>query len=559
MLFYFQMYLLSKEILTQSDTWMRSVCNGYILILNNGEDLIQHASVNHIQVAPYKEGYYPPPLWNYRAYYIVLLLGSQGASSKTASTMIKLYNFRKTENLLILEPSKHHLLALTHFLFPVNSNITMLDSWSQGKFTKGANLFAKKLANLNGALLTVATFEHAPSVVYELDENNILKRRIGVDMQVIHGLAQAKNFSVKFKEVSSVEKWGFKHPNGSWDGLMREVIQETADISVCNVFNEHFRWNDVDFSYPYNFMPGCFVAPSPKAMLNWQSPTLPFTWDTWLSIGLSLMIGGILLYLVAAMSIKKESTEFKSLAYNYLYILGSLTMRSVNIVPSHIPTRVFTGFVWLCCLIISTGYSGNLVAFLSVTKTASPIDTLSQLASSGLRFGAHSFWKTQFSGSSDPAVNHIFQYLETDKDIHDLFERVDQGEFALVENKQYLEVNRDARFTYGDRATIRIVGECLIPYSISLILTKNSPLTQNLAKDLLHLFESGMMIKWQKDVVALYRKQFEHKRQLRVSREVTGTKALKLDQLQGVFYITGVGYILTAIILILEMIFKPVQ
>ncbi|KAK7077648.1 hypothetical protein SK128_007172 [Halocaridina rubra] len=552
-----RIFLLSSEILLQEKPWTQSTCDFNIFLLSDGQKLIQHSSINHIQAAPYKPHYYPPPLWNFKAYFLIFLL-TRNDANQMALNIATRYNFKKTENLLVFIPRGNHVLAVTHSLYTDGTKMTLLDSWRNGRFSNSNHLFPSKLKDLKGSVLKVATFPHPPSVVFDLNDEGHIRRRLGVDMEVIHSLSRVKNFTVQFVEISSIEKWGFLHPNGTWDGLMGAITQETSDIGVCNVFNEHFRWNFVDFSYPYNFMPGCFIAPSPKPVLNWQSPMLPFTRNTWISIGAVYITAALILYVVAKLSVRQEDSRFQNIVYNYFYIVDSLTVGSVRLVPSYDPTRIYMGFIWIFCFIVSSAYSANLVAFLSVNKLAPPIDTLEQLATSGLRFGAHSFWLTQFSGSSDPYVDHIFNTLETDYEIFDLFEEVEKNKFALVENKQYLEVNRDARFTYGDKATIRIVGECLIPYSISLILPKNSPLTRNLGYNLLSTFESGMMIKWQADVVKFFRKLYEEKRLLRGHDDVPiGPRALSLAQLQGVFYIFLCGLIWSFLTFILEFIFKP--
>ncbi|XP_068217659.1 glutamate receptor 2-like [Palaemon carinicauda] len=378
---------------------------------------------------------------------------------------------------------------------------------------------------------------------------------MGVDMGIVLALAQTKNFEVEFTEISSLEKWGTKYKNGTWDGLMNRVLYEHVDIGICNVFTDHFRWMEVDFSYPYNFMPACFVAPSPKPVINWQSPLLPFAWDTWLSIGASLLVGGLLVYLVAFFSHNPEAREFRSLSYNYLYIVGSFTMRSFQTTPLFPPSRVLLGFVWLFSLILSTGYSANLVAFLSVVRMTQPIDTIEDLVSSGLRIGGHSFWKTQFSAAPEKAVIDLVDQLESDVDFFSVFNDVEDGKFAFVENQEFLQLQQGARFTYGGQATIRLGRQILINFNIAMILPRQSPLTNSFNTDLLHIYESGIMKQWQEEVVVFFRKQYLNK----VSRTLSGSsgKPIGLSQLQGVFYFVGIAFLLGFLLLIAEILLKP--
>ncbi|XP_068216666.1 ionotropic receptor 21a-like [Palaemon carinicauda] len=548
-----KLYRLSPDVLKQMTTWIRSSCDTYIFLVATGEILIQHASVNHLKAVPYQPGYRPPLFWNYDAYYIIALTDP---SSPQPSDFIGLYNFKKTQNLLILQQNDEFTIIWTHALISKIPELEFLDTWVNGSFLNRKQLFKKKFDNFQKRPVRVATFEFAPSVVYAKDDDGHVVSRLGVDMEVIQGLAVIKNFTVEFIEVSYEEKWGTKYPNGSWDGLMREVYDEISDIGVCNVFIDDVRWTETDYSYPYNFMPGCFVTPTPKPLSNWQSPTLPFAWSTWVSIGISLLVGGPLLFFLSVLSMVPGPNEFRSISYNYLYFVASLTTRTLNTVPSSMPARIYVGFVWIYCLILATGYSANLIAFLSVTQKAPPIDTLDQLIKSGLRLGGHSFWKTQFEISTDPTVLKLASLLETNVDYLEVFKAVEAGTFSFVENKQYLELNRDARFTYGDRPTIRIARECYLSYNIALILPRHSPLTDNLTNGLLRIFESGMMMKWQAEVTKHFRKQYADERSKTNTVTISRNKTLNLGHVQGVFYIMVIGYVLSILLFLYEKLLK---
>ncbi|XP_068200478.1 ionotropic receptor 21a-like [Palaemon carinicauda] len=550
-----KIYELKKDILERKSTWARTLCDCYMFFLKEFVNFKSHASVSHYHKSIHDPN--PLPLWNYHAYHLVILPNHHNMSMGPLD-ILSLYNFQKTVRVVVLQPKDDHVLTWSHQLYKPGSGLRYLGSWEKGIFHERHQQFFKTdEENFEGAPLRVATFDHPPSVVYEHDEDHNIISRLGVDMQIVKRLAQAMNFTPEYLEIPYKELWGYELPNGTWTGLVGKVFYEQADIGACNVFLELHRWKMVDYSVPYNFERGCFVAPSPKPLLNWKSPVMPFAWDTWTFIAVSLLTGGFLLYLVATLSINRESREFLSFSYDYLYIMAALTMRSSFIVPSHTPLRIYIGFAGIFCLILSTAYSANLVAFLSVTQMSAPIDTMKDLSASGLRIGGVAFWKTQFTASIDPVVQKFANVLESNVDLSSLFDRVEAGEFALIENKQYLEVQAGARYTYGSRTTIRIVGECLLPYSIGLAFQKNSPLKQVFDGVILRLFESGVVIKWQKEVVDYFRLQYKEKRQQQKAGEgeiSRGSKPLNLEQLQGVFYVLGLGYLLSALILLAEIV-----
>ncbi|XP_069983153.1 probable glutamate receptor isoform X1 [Penaeus vannamei] len=545
-----KVFTLEEEVLTSRSTWSRALCDAYIFVVGEGDALLRHADVSHYHDHD-PHSHDPHPYWNYRAFHLVLLLG-EGEGALLPSEVAGLYNFRKTENLLVLQRGRGgDILAWTHLPFSRGAvRVFLVDTWRRGRFLKGRDLFPEKLDNLQGFPLRVATFEHPPSVVYQHDEDDPRKvlDRLGVDMQIVQTLAGARNFSLEFTEVSHDELWGYELPNGTWLGLVGQVFYEKADVGACNMFLDLHRWRQVDYSVPYNFERGCFVAPAPKPLVNWQAPLLPFSGLTWASIAVALALCGGLLYAVVALSSQAELPEFRSVVHDYLYMAAAFTMRAPHIRPSQPPVRVYVGFVWLFCLILATAYSANLVAFLSSNQMSAPVDTLEQLSRSGLRIGGHAFWKTQFSASIDPLVRDFSNVLESDVELSSLFDRVEGGEFALIENKQYLELQAGARFTYGSRTTIRIVPECLLPYSIGLAFQKNSPLKRNFDGVILRLFESGVLQKWKEEVVTFYRRQYSG-RKLDDEFANTRVRPLELTQLQGVFFVLGLGYVAAALAL----------
>ncbi|XP_064079703.1 ionotropic receptor 21a-like [Macrobrachium nipponense] len=550
-----KMYFLEKDVLLRQNTWARSICDGFFFLITKGEALVEHASIDHFRSVPYRPDFLPPSLWNYKANYVVLLLDPQGPKPKE---LVELFNFRKTENLAILHRSQNTVKVWTHVLYTEVIGLEVVDTWFHGKLHRG-NVFPKKFDNFHGAKVRVATFELEPFIVYAKDDSGNFVGRIGVDMQVIDGLSRAKNFTVDFFEVSDDEKWGNRYPDGSWDGLMGQVFSEASDIAVCNVFIDGPRWGLIDYSFPYNYMPACFVAPSPKPLPNWQSPTLPFAWSTWISIGIAILVGGVLLYPLATLGVKEESAVFRSLSYNYLYILSSITAKGVIKEPKHLPSRLYIGFFWIFSLIVSTAYSANLVAFLSVAQMEPPIDTLKQLVDSGLRISGNSIWKSLFEMSTDKAVLDLVPKMELDADYHTILDRVQAGEFAFIQNRQFLELNRDARYSSGGRASIRIVEECFMNYNVALTLPRNSPLTDNLAKTLMKIFESGLLQIWKEEVVNYVHRRYRKENEATTVIELSMVRPLDLSHVQGIFYILGIGYLLSVLILAFEVIVRPTK
>lgn len=551
----FQLYAVTTSVLRNEATWEKSFCNGYIFLLTEGEELVKHASVNHFKAASYVSGDSPPFFWNYRGHYVISL---QDPNVLSPEDIVHMYNFRKTENVAILESLRNRskVVLWSNTFLAMTPELVFVDAWENARFRGGRNVFPDKFNDFQGSPIKVATFELPPSVVYKQNSESNAIERLGVDVEVVELLGRFKNFSVDYVQVSNKEKWGLMTPNGSWTGLMREAYDDLSHIAVCNNFIDYHRWKYIDYSYPYNFMPACFITPSPKPLPQWQSPILPYPWTIWMSIGVTFLLGGSLLYVILALTFQSEAMEFRSVAFNYLFMIGGLTMRSVSLMPTQMPGRLYAGFVWIFCLIISTGYSANLVAFLSVTQMTEPIDTLQQLADSDLRIATHGLWKRIFQLSNDKAIQAIWPKIETNINFHSIFYEVEAGNFAFFQNLAYLELNRDARFTYGGRSTVRIVPQCFLPFSVAMILQKNSPLTNSLTADIIKIYESGLVNHWKRMIIRYLTRKYAAERS-DVVIETLRIKPLGLVHVQGIFYILALGYIFGAVIVLFEVALRP--
>lgn len=537
------MLTLGLTALREEATWRRSVCDAYVMVLGEGREFVHHADDPVSSTSK--------RLWNFKGRYILLLLGSLGPKRISGLSTVA-----KTANMLMLQPLGNKVLVWTQRLFPRGSPPRLLHSWREENYRPERLRFFDRENDLRNSMLRVATFDHPPSVVYDYDGEGRVARRLGVDMQLIETLARVRKFTLEFSEVSHEELWGYELPNGTWVGLVGQVHHEKVDLGTCNLFLDTHRAKLLEYSSPYNFERGCFVTPSPTPISNWRSSTLPFAWSTWVATGVSLVLGGVLLRLVVALSSGFEPREFKSLSYSYLYLLGSLSSRTLNLTPHGPSLRMYVGIVWLATLILSTAYSANLVAFLSVTQLSAPINTLQQLAKSGLRLGGHAFWKTQFRASIDPVVRSFVDRLEDHVDLDSLFDQVADGRYALIENRQYLETVAGARYPRG-RSSLRIVPQCLLTYSIGVAFPLNSPLADLLNPLIVRVVEAGLVLKWRREVVDYYRSQSVDSQNIQDTGISSRTTALALTHLQGVFYVLAIGYLVALLVFVVEQFNYP--
>lgn len=79
--------------------------------------------------------------------------------------------------------------------------------------------------------MLVCVLNHTPGVfTMSVDQNETIYS--GLEVEIINGISQALNFSVEFYETddATTEQWGMKTPNGTYTGLLGEMV------SFFNIF-----------------------------------------------------------------------------------------------------------------------------------------------------------------------------------------------------------------------------------------------------------------------------------------------------------------------------------
>lgn len=121
-----------------------------------------------------------------------------------------------------------------------------LDFWRGGRFRRGGKLTSDKTRNLNGQSMRTVVLKHTPAVSVSIDSSNEtiysgLEIQVGVSTvnlnifnypsmelrsQILHGISESMNFTLDFYESddANTEKWGTKSPNGSFTGIIGEIV-----------------------------------------------------------------------------------------------------------------------------------------------------------------------------------------------------------------------------------------------------------------------------------------------------------------------------------------------
>jgi len=534
-------------VLTDVRVWSKSFCNTIIFLVNEGTALKNHTSVD-FRDRLLKDIIHP--LWNFDARIIIFTSGDE-----ILEAFDTLFTLKRSTDLVIFDTENTEVRIFNYY--PHIQKLTFMGYYRS--FMKGnQSLFPDKFKDYQGAYLTLSTIEHPPSVYYVRNSSDYITDYTGIDIKNLESISSVLNFKIEYIHVSEIYKWAKQLPNGTWKGIVGDLINGDSDIGAANIFIEERRMNLIDFTTPISYTKACFAAPGAKPLPRWSSPIRPLSTDAWYSLAAFILIAIITLIFVSKASMKPEANEYNSWSFDMIYVLGFLSMRPPSVYPKHDPLKIYLGFLWLFSILVTIMYSANLISFLSIVPRTSPIKTLKQLDETGIIITATGFYKSQLLKSEDVYLNSIAGKVEPMGDFIEAMYKVASGTRVTLQNTDYLDLYISTFFSGGDGSAIRMVDECFNPYSAAFALQRFSPYKKSFDKVVMSIFESGLNKYWKFEVNEKFRADQLEDIKTTDEEDIDSQQPLTLDHLQGVFMLFCIGILLSTVMLLLEILLAKI-
>ncbi|KAJ3598459.1 hypothetical protein NHX12_001969, partial [Muraenolepis orangiensis] len=203
----------------------------------------------------------------------------------------------------------------------------------------------------------------------------------GFCVDLLRELAHTLKFSFRIKLVED-GLYGAPEPNGSWTGMVGELINRKADLAVASFTITSEREKVIDFSKPFMTL-GISILyrvhlgrkPGSFSFLD------PFSPAVWLFMLLAYLAVSCILFLAARLSPyewynphpclreRRDLLENRYTLGNSLWFpIGGFMQQGSEIMPRALSTRCVSGVWWAFTLIIISSYTANLAAFLTVQR-----------------------------------------------------------------------------------------------------------------------------------------------------------------------------------------------
>jgi len=336
--------------------------------------------------------------------------------------------------------------------------------------------------------------------------------------------------------------------NGSWDGLIKELLVGNADLIVADLTVTEQRRSAIDFTGPYLDLGLSLLVPKPVNDVNVWIFLSPFSSELWFGLlGLTFAMS-IIVYVYDRLSPygyyntrREEKFNFsESLLMSLLVFVGkdSTPSRSWG-------ARTILLFYFAFNLIIVSFYTANLTAALTVQMATVQVHGLNDLKAPGSYFSLTSGTASQ-TYFQNPSMalfkNHIIYYDTFNESISAMLD----GEVeAVVEDSPSLDFvsNHQPCNTY-------VVGDIFFKSNFAIGLNYgNYNVSVMLSKGILHLRESGL-------IDDLYQGWWQVG-SCGTSGDVSlNSNQLGLLDLAGAFVMVAIGVCAAFIVLAFELIFN---
>ncbi|KAH8323007.1 hypothetical protein KR074_002938, partial [Drosophila pseudoananassae] len=405
----------------------------------------------------------------------------------------------------------------------------------------------------------------------------------GFGIDVIDELSKKLGFSYTFRLQPDNKYGGIDPKTGEWNGMLREIMDNRADMGITDLTMTSERESGVDFTIPFMSLGiGILFRKPMKEPPKLFSFMSPFSGEVWLWLGLAYMGVSISMFVLGRLSPAEwdnpypcieEPTELEnqfSFANCLWFSVGALLQQGSELAPKAYSTRAVAASWWFFTLILVSSYTANLAAFLTVESLVTPIDNADDLSKNkgGVNYGAKvggstfTFFKVRstksnqyslivsiFQESNYPTYQRMYEFM---RDNPQFMTMSNQEGVDRVENSNYAFLMESTTIEYitERRCTLTQVGPLLDEKGYGIAMRKNWPYRDTLSQAVLEMQEQGVLTK-------MKTKWWKEKRgggACSDAAEDAGAVALEISNLGGVFLVMGVGSFFGIFVSLLEMV-----
>ncbi|XP_066964513.1 ionotropic receptor 21a-like [Macrobrachium rosenbergii] len=444
---------------------------------------------------------------------------------------------------------KRNVGVFSFFPFSPDDPVRLLRSWGSLKLSGSLqDIFTDRFETFEGYEFQLATwFDDRPYLYHAKSDSE--EQGAGVVVEMLRAMAITLNYTYQMTPISSDYQWG-SFENGEWKGMLGMVHRREKNFTV-NYFvitSERAQSFDASTSYWMEGFGISLLLPSP--LPKWRGFYYPLQAHVWFGVVLTL---GVTILLMTIQDRWQPRPFLKSFGRAWIYFLRLLFNQSLPTLPSAHRQRVFVGCWCFYCFILTTAYTANLVAFLTIPVFPKRIQTVRQLAESDysvamIDYGE--FVPGALKSSRDPHYRTLGKKLDLWPEIKDAVALVLRGTHALIDSYSYSKILFVVDFEEKNTYMLR---EQIYPGHLCWYFPKNTAWKHKFDYGIQRLVEAGLIARWIKlKTEDFLGRDFEKRQEMEAHERKKS--ALTIEHLQGVFFILVMSWFLSVFVFITELI-----
>ncbi|XP_040437465.1 LOW QUALITY PROTEIN: glutamate receptor ionotropic, kainate 5-like [Falco naumanni] len=389
------------------------------------------------------------------------------------------------------------------------------------------------------------------------------ERYEGFCVDMLQELAGLLNFRFHIKLVED-GLYGAPEPNGSWTGMVGELINRKADLAVAAFTITAEREKVIDFSKPFmtlgiSILYRVHMGRKP----GYFSFLDPFSPAVWLFMLLAYLAVSCVLFLAARLSpyewynphpcLRERQNLLENqytLGNSLWFPVGGFMQQGSEIMPRALSTRCVSGVWWAFTLIIISSYTANLAAFLTVQRMEVPIESADDLADqTNIEYGTIHAGSTMtfFQNSRYQTYQRMWNYMQSKQP--SVFVKSTEEGIARVLNSKYAFLLESTMNEYHRRHNCNLtqIGGLLDTKGYGIGMPLGSPFRDEITLAILQLQENNRL-------EILKRKWWEGGHCPK--EEDHRAKGLGMENIGGIFVVLVCGLIVAIFVAVMEFIWS---
>ncbi|KAI4485875.1 hypothetical protein M0804_006364 [Polistes exclamans] len=477
-----------------------------------------------------------------------------------------------------------------------------IGTWNSTKginFTRSyGDVYTQIVENLQNKTFIVTTILSAPYCMRK-DSSEKLSGNAqfeGYSVDLIYEISRILGFNYTFRLVPDGRYGSYNKQTKEWDGMMKELLDQKADLAIADLTITYDREQAVDFTMPFMNL-GVFNTKWSSFLVNdefkWSkllaSSSLmvdafrftPYEWYNphpcnknpdhlenrfkllnclWFTIGSLMRQGCDILPKFSPYEwenphpcngqsevLENEFTLMNSLWFT----IGSLMQQGSDIAPKAVSTRMVAGMWWFFTLIMISSYTANLAAFLTVERMDSPIESAEDLAKqTKIKYGALK------GGSTAAFFRRMWSFMDSAKPTVFTSSNV-EGVDRVIKGKgsyAFLMESTSIEYVIERNCDLTQVGGLLDSKGYGIAMPPNSPYRTAISGAILKLQEEGKLhllkTRWWKE------KRGGGSCRDDTSKSSSAANELGLANVGGVFVVLMGGMGVACVIAVCEFVWK---